>query len=92
MMWRICRKCGEIAIHGHICKPPAASAGYQCRGLKDHEIAELVNALTTALKPFSPFGCLREVVSRTTVNYLNSKKLRVDDQTDRKSVWDANSN
>ena len=47
-------------------------------GLKDHEIAGLVNKLRDDLKPYSVFQCLREVISSTTMKYLESIGKRID--------------
>ena len=47
-------------------------------GLKDHEIAELVNNITNAVRPICDYGCLREIVSRTVNNYLRTKNLKID--------------
>ena len=43
------------------------------KGLKDHEIAELVNAVKVELKPYCPFDCLRVLIHNAVMKYLESK-------------------
>jgi len=48
------------------------------RGLKDHEISELVNAVRDAVAPVTQHQCSRELISRAVVNYLKSNGLKID--------------
>lgn len=48
------------------------------KGLKDHEIQELVNALRDKLEPLTPVQALREMISSTVCNYLEENELRID--------------
>jgi hypothetical protein len=54
------------------------AAGYIARGLKDHEIQEMVNAIRDALGPMIRYQCLREVISTAAIKYLTEKDLRID--------------
>ena len=50
------------------------------KGLKDHEVQELINAVrdsVAAKLPNCP-QCLREIISGAIVPYLESKDLRID--------------
>jgi hypothetical protein len=47
-------------------------------GLKDHQISELTNAIRDRLRPLIPHQCLREMISSSMVEYLESKDLRID--------------
>lgn len=48
------------------------------KGLKDHEIQELVNAIRDKIQPLTTVQCLREMISSTVCEYLESKNLRID--------------
>lgn len=48
------------------------------QGLKDHEIAILVNAIRDALKPMCPYQCLREVIQTATIKCLEGIDRRID--------------
>lgn len=49
----------------------------QRRGLKDHEIAEIVNEIKYELAPFCHFGCLRQLIHNPLVKYLEQHNLRI---------------
>ena len=53
-------------------------------GLKDHEIALLVNAVTAKLRSrFSALPqCLREIVRESVIDELERQQLRIDNTTD----------
>ena len=53
-------------------------SGGAVRGLKDHQIQELVNAIRDATAPMIPHQCLREVISSAALRYLEAKGLRID--------------
>lgn len=67
----ICNAIIENGVACDECKEP--------RGLKDNEIAELVNAIRDAVAPITKHQCLRELVSKATVNYLKSEGLKIDE-------------
>lgn len=49
------------------------------RGLKDHEIAALVNAIRDRLEAHSPQpGCLRVLISTAVVAWLTEHGLKID--------------
>jgi hypothetical protein len=54
------------------------SKGRFVRGLKDHEIQELVNLLRDRIRPISEHQCLREFVHGVVTGYLERKGLRID--------------
>lgn len=52
-------------------------------GLKDHQIAALVNEITARIKekegsPFGRYQPLREIISHATLDYLERENLRID--------------
>ncbi len=59
------------------------------KGLKDHEIQELINAVRDATKPMIPHQCLREVIARAVTTYLESKDLRIDKQPNLNEVQNS---
>ena len=66
-MWvsPVCHPCDQILLA-------------EMRGLKDHEIQELVNAVRDEVQPIATAQCLRELISRAVVQYLEGKGLRRD--------------
>ena len=48
------------------------------RGLKDHQIQQLVNAVRDAIKPLTPVQSLRDRVDKATLRYLQENNLRID--------------
>ena len=48
------------------------------RGLKDHEIQQMVSEIRDATKPMIPHQCLREVIGKAVTGFLAKKKLRFD--------------
>ena len=48
------------------------------KGLKDHEIQELVNAIRDNVEPLTKAQQLRERIASATTKYLESKGLRID--------------
>ena len=52
--------------------------GGQMKGLKDHEIQELVNVIRDEVEGYEETQALREVISGATIRYLESKNLRID--------------
>lgn len=50
----------------------------QTTGLKDHEIAGLVNAVRDNLKAIIPHQCLRELIHQSVTGYLEKNQLRID--------------
>jgi hypothetical protein len=48
------------------------------RGLKDHEIQELINVLSDELKILTDNQSLRERIAIPMLNYLEKKNLRID--------------
>jgi len=47
-------------------------------GLKDYQIAELTNHVTHDLKILIKHQCLREMISRSVMVYLEVNNLRID--------------
>jgi hypothetical protein len=47
-------------------------------GLKDHQIAQLVNAVRDEVKVLVPHQCLRQVIADAVVRYLEEAGLRID--------------
>ncbi len=47
-------------------------------GLKDHQIAALVNAVAEELRPLVPHECLRQVISQAATAHLEQNGLRLD--------------
>lgn len=59
------------------CRSPAIDNPQ--RGLKDHEIAQLVNAIRDRLEAHSPQpDCLRALISTTVVAWLADHGLKID--------------
>lgn len=48
------------------------------QGLKDHEIAQITNALRDRLQEFVPHQCLRTVISDTLVSELKRLDRKID--------------
>ncbi len=48
------------------------------RGLKDHEIQELINEIRDSVKVLTDNQSLRERVAGSVMSYLISKNLRID--------------
>lgn len=48
------------------------------RGLKDHEIQELINDVRDELKVYINLQCLRELIAKPVLKYLETKDLRID--------------
>lgn len=48
------------------------------QGLKDHQIAKLVNEIRDELKPICEFHCLRELIVRAVMRSLEEQDLRID--------------
>lgn len=50
------------------------------KGLKDHQIAELISEVRVALEARlkDPPQCLREIIHGAVVGYLEPRKLRID--------------
>ena len=60
----------------------------ETRGLKDHEIARLVNVVDAELTPYINIQCLREAISRAVTTYLTESNLRIDIKPDDKPYLD----
>jgi len=58
--------------------PNVQNCTSKLRGLKDHEIQELVTAIRDSMLPVTQFECVRELISYTVTKYLESKGLRID--------------
>ena len=58
-------------------------------GLKDHEIARVVNAVRDELKPLVQHQCLREMVSKAVVSELEVMGRRIDKQSDQNPISSA---
>lgn len=48
------------------------------RGIKDHEISELINSIRDAVTPITSHQCLRELIHKAAIGYLESNGLRID--------------
>ena len=64
--------------HESICEYEIPNEKKKIDGLKDHQIALLVNSLRESLSHLIPHQCLRELIQQSVVKYLEDNNLRID--------------